>query len=103
MGFYTLNILPNGLRIDATSLPPLVSLVASPVTLVLIHFCFLQPVLTSAKSDNEALYERGHRRASLPEIHQVSRLKLVPASPDKFASRRQIEVRSTLRSNLNLA
>lgn len=76
MGFYTINILPNGLRVYATRLPPLVSLVslvASPVTLVLIHFCFQQPVLTSAKSDNEALYERGHRRASLPEIHQVSR------------------------------
>jgi hypothetical protein len=73
MGFYTINILPNWLRIYAASLPPLVPLVASPVLLVLIHFCFQQPVLASAKSDNEALYERGHRRASLPEIYQVSR------------------------------
>jgi hypothetical protein len=72
MGFYTLNILPNWLRIHAASLPP-VSLVAFPVLLVLNHFCFQQPVLASAKSDNEALYERGHRRASLPEIYQVSR------------------------------
>ena len=103
MGFYTLNILPNWLRMYATRLPPSVSLVASPVLPVLIHFCFQQPVLTSAKSDNEALYERRHRRASLPKIHQVSRQKLVRFHRTGFASRRQIEVRSTLRSNLNLA
>jgi hypothetical protein len=73
MGFYTINILPKLVAYRRNPFAPLVSLLASPVTLVLIHFCFQQPVLTSAKSDNEALYERGHRRASLPEIHQVSR------------------------------